>query len=174
MRDGALLREAWSLVPPYLRTEPDRGFGGLPWFSEYGVQQTRGFRALKLWMTLQHLGRDGVRDLIARHVALAEHLAALVDRAPDLELLAPPGLSIVCFRYAPAHLRGDEMKLDALNQRVMEEVQSSGAAFVTQTTLRGRFALRACILHYATAETDLAALVDAVRETGARLAVVPE
>jgi aromatic-L-amino-acid/L-tryptophan decarboxylase len=174
VRDGALLREAWSLVPPYLRTEPDRGFGGLPWFSEYGVQQTRGFRALKLWMTLQHLGRDGVRDLIARHIALAEHLARLVDRAPDFELLAPAGLSIVCFRYAPAHLRGDDKRLDALNQRVMEEVQASGAAFLTQTTLRGRFALRACILHYATTEADLAALLDVVREIGARLAVALE
>jgi glutamate/tyrosine decarboxylase-like PLP-dependent enzyme len=170
VRDGALLREAWSLVPPYLRTEPDRGFGGLPWYSEYGVQQTRGFRALKLWMTLQHLGRDGVRDLVGRHIALAEHLAALVDQAPDLELLAPPGLSIVCFRYAPAHLRGDDKKLDALNQRVMEEVQASGDAFLTQTTLRGRFALRACILHYATTETDLGALVDVVRAFGQRLA----
>jgi glutamate/tyrosine decarboxylase-like PLP-dependent enzyme len=168
VRDGALLREAWSLVPPYLRTEPDRGFGGLPWYSEYGVQQTRGFRALKLWMTLQHLGRAGVRDLIARHVALAEHLAGLIDRAPDFELLAPPGLSIVCFRYAPANLRGDDKKLDALNQHVMEEVQASGAAFITQTTLRGRFALRACILHYATTEADLTALVDVVRATGAR------
>lgn len=169
VRDGALLRETWSLVPPYLRTEPDRGFGGLPWFSEYGVQQTRGFRALKLWMTLQHLGRDGVRGLVGRHLALAEHLAGLVDQAPDLERLAPPGLSIVCFRYAPAPLRADGERLDALNQRVMEDLQASGAAFVTQTTVEGRFALRACILHYATGEADLAALVDAVRETGARL-----
>ena len=173
VRDGALLREAFSLVPPYLRTEPDRGFGGLPWYSEYGVQQTRGFRALKLWMILQHLGRDGVRDLVGRHIALAEHLAGLVDRAADLELMAPAGLSIVCFRYAPVRLRGDDQRLDALNQRVMEEVQASGAAFITQTTLSGRFALRACILHYATTEADLAALVDVVRETGARLAGVP-
>jgi glutamate/tyrosine decarboxylase-like PLP-dependent enzyme len=170
VRDGALLREAWSLVPPYLRTEPDRGFGGLPWYSEYGVQQTRGFRALKLWMTLQHLGRDGVRELIGRHLALAEHLASLVERAPDLELLAPAGLSIVCFRYAPPGLHGDDKRLDALNQRVMEDVQASGIAFLTQTTLHGRFALRACILHYATTEDDLAALLDVVRASGERLA----
>ena len=169
VRDGGLLREAFSLVPAYLRTEPDRGFGGLPWFSEYGMQQTRGFRALKLWMTLQHLGREGVRGLVGRHVALAGHLASLVDAAPDLERLAPVELSVVCFRYAPARLRGDDARLDALNQRVMEEVQASGAAFLTQTTLRGRFALRACVLHYATTEADVAALVDAVRETGAGL-----
>ncbi len=170
VRDGRILRESFSLVPAYLRTEPDRGFGGLPWFSEYGVQQTRGFRALKLWMTLQHLGREGVRGLVGRHVALAERLAGLVDAAPDLERLAPVALSIVAFRYAPARLRADDGEtLDALNKRVMEEVQASGAAFLTQTTLRGRFALRAGVLHYATTEEDVATLVDVVRATGARL-----
>ncbi|HKQ66492.1 MAG TPA: pyridoxal-dependent decarboxylase [Methylomirabilota bacterium] len=172
VRDGRLLRESFSLVPDYLRTEADRGFGGLPWYSEYGIQQTRGFRALKLWMVLQHLGRDGVRELIGRHLALARHLAALVDAAPDLERLAEVELSIVCFRYAPARLRGDERALDALNKRVMEDVQASGAAFLTQTTLGGRFALRACVLHYATADSDVTALVDAVRGTGARLTAI--
>jgi glutamate/tyrosine decarboxylase-like PLP-dependent enzyme len=170
VRDGRLLRETFSLVPDYLRTEADRGFGGLPWYSEYGIQQTRGFRALKLWMTLKHLGRDGVRDMVARHLALARHLAGLVDAAPDLERLGDVELSIVCFRYVPAALTGDDRALDALNKRLMEEAQASGAAFLTQTTLRGRFALRACILHYATAESDLAALIETVRTLGARLA----
>jgi glutamate/tyrosine decarboxylase-like PLP-dependent enzyme len=169
VRDGRLLREAFSLVPDYLRTEADRGFGGMPWYSEYGIQQTRGFRALKLWMTLKHLGRDGVRDLVSRHLALAQHLAELVDAAPDLERLGHVELSIVCFRYAPPGLNGDDRALDALNKRVMEEVQASGATFLTQTTLRDRFALRACILHYATTEADLAALVECVRTTGAQL-----
>ena len=170
VRDGRLLRDAFSLVPDYLRTEADRGFGGLPWYSEYGIQQTRGFRALKLWMTLQHLGRDGVRGLVARHLALARRLGDLVDAAPDLERLAEVELSIVCFRCAPPRLRGDDRALDALNKRVMEEVQASGAAFLTQTALDNRFALRACVLHYATTEPDLVALVDVVRRTGARLA----
>src|SRR5207245_10777045 len=74
VRDGVVLREAFSLVSPYLRTEEGKGFGGLPWFSEYGPEQTRGFRALKLWMVLQHLGRRGVTSLVARHIALATHL----------------------------------------------------------------------------------------------------
>ena len=107
VRDGRLLREAFSLVPAYLRTEPDRGFGGLPWYSEYGIQQTRGFRALKLRMTLQRLGRDGVRDLVARHLALATHLARLVDAAPDLERLAAVELSIFCFRARRAQQARD-------------------------------------------------------------------
>jgi aromatic-L-amino-acid/L-tryptophan decarboxylase len=169
VRDGALLRDTFSLVPPYLRTEEGKGFGGLPWFSEYGVQQTRGFRALKLWMVLQHLGRRGVAALVERHLALARHLAMLVDAAPDLERLAPAGLSIVAFRYAPPALRGDDARLDALNKRVMEQVQSDGAAFITNTSVRGRFALRACVLHYATTEEDVAALVDIVRRTAAGL-----
>src|SRR5207249_5523887 len=83
----------------------------------------------------------------------------------DLERLAAVELSIVCFRYAPGRLRGDHRALDALNKRVMEDVQASGRAFLTQATLGGHFALRACVLHYATTESDLAALVDVVRET---------
>lgn len=156
-------------MPPYLRTEEGKGFGGLPWFSKYGVQQTRGFRALKRWMVLQHLGRRGVAALVERHLALARRLATLVDAAPDLERLAPAALSIVAFRYAPPALRGNDARLDALNKRVMEQVQSDGAAFITNTSVRGRFALRACVLHYATTDEDVAALVNIVRRTAAAL-----
>jgi len=169
VRDGALLRDAFSLVPAYLRTEEGKGFGGLPWFSEYGVQQTRGFRALKLWMVLQHLGHRGVASLVTRHIELAQRLAALVDEAVDLERMAPVELSIVAFRYVPAALRGDETRLDALNQRLMEQMQHDGAAFVSNAVIRSRFALRACVLHYATTDEDLVALVDIVRTTGAAL-----
>jgi aromatic-L-amino-acid/L-tryptophan decarboxylase len=173
LRDGAVLRDAFSLVPAYLRTEEGKGFGGLPWFSEYGAQQTRGFRALKLWMTLRHLGRQGVQRLVSRHLALATRLAELIDAAPDLERLAPVELSIVCFRFAR---RGDELggpALDALNKRIMECLQAEGRAFVTNAVLRDRFALRACVLHYATSESDLRMLVDTVREVGARCLLEP-
>ena len=170
VRDGDLLRDTFSLVPPYLRTEEGKGFGGLPWFSEYGTEQTRGFRALKLWMVLRQLGRAGVARLVERHVALADRLAAGVDAAPDLERLAPVGLSIVCFRYAPLPWRDDTARLDALNRRLMERLQSDGRAFVTGTVIHGRFALRACVLHYQTSEADVDALVHVVRETGAALA----
>ena len=169
VRDGRLLRDTWSLVPPYLRTEEGKGFGGLPWYSEYGFQQTRGFRALKLWMTLQHLGRSGVAALVRRHVALAHRLAAGVDAAPDLERMTPVELSVVCFRYAPPRWAGEVARLDALNKLLVEGVQAEGRAFITGTVLRGRFALRACVLHYGTTEADVDALIDIVRETGARL-----
>ena len=169
VRDGRLLRDTWSLVPVYLRTEEGKGFGGLPWYSEYGFQQTRGFRALKLWMILQHLGRDGVAALIRRHVDLARRLAAAVDAAPDLERIALGDLSVVCFRFAPPGWAGDAARLDSLNKLLVERIQAEGRTFLTGTVLRGRFALRACVLHYGTTETDVDALIEIVREAGARL-----
>jgi aromatic-L-amino-acid/L-tryptophan decarboxylase len=168
VRDEKILRDTFSLVPPYLRTEEGKGFGGLPWFSEYGSQQTRGFRALKLWMVLQQAGRAGLTDLVCRHNALAQRLALLIDADPDLECLAPVELSIVCFRYAPAELRGDDSRLNAVNKAIMEKVQSGGEAFLSGTVLRGQFALRACILHFATTEEDIRALLDVVRRVGAQ------
>lgn len=170
VRDARLLRETFSLVPPYLQTEEGKGFGGLPWYSEYGFQQTRGFRALKTWMTLAHLGRRGAAAHVARHNALARRLGEMVEADPDLELMAPITLSIVCFRYAPAGRHDDDARLDSLNKSIMQEVQAGGEAFLTNAVLRGRFALRACILHYATSEADLAALIEIVRRTGRRLA----
>jgi len=169
VRDGQLLRDTFSFVPSYLRTEEGKGFGGLPWFSEYGFQQTRGFRALKLWLVLQHLGRAGVQRHLARHLALARTLADLVDAAPDLERLAPVELSIVCFRFVPPGGDRDHAATDALNKRIMEVVQADGRAFLTNTTVAGRFALRACVLHYGTSESDLQLLVSVVREAGAQL-----
>lgn len=169
VRDGALLRDTFSLVPSYVRTEEGRGIGGLPWYSEYGFQQSRGFRALKLWMTMQHVGRDGYARLIARHNALARTLAAMVDAAPDLERLAPVELSIVCFRYRPDGMPSDDPSLDTLNKAIMEAVQTEGVAFVTQAGIGGRFGLRANIIHYGTNEDDLRILVEAVRTTGARI-----
>ncbi len=166
VRDGDLLCDTFSLVPPYLRTEEGKGFGGLPWFSEYGPQQTRGFRALKLWMTILASGREGIAATVRRHIALARALEARVAAAPDLERVAAGRLSIVCFRYAPPELRGQEVRLDALNKDVMERVQSGGEAFLSGTTIRGRFALRACVLHYDTNEADLDALIAAVRRAG--------
>jgi aromatic-L-amino-acid/L-tryptophan decarboxylase len=72
VRNGVLLRNAFSLVPPYVRTEPGKGIGNLPWFSEYGFQQTRGFRALKLWVTLAHAGTSGLEQQIARNLWLTQ------------------------------------------------------------------------------------------------------
>ena len=168
VRRGELLRETFSLVPPYLRTEPEKGFGGLPWFAEYGFQQTRRFNALKLLWVIQQAGHTGLVTHVARHNTLARYMVSLIDAAPDLERMAPVELSIVCFRYVPDSLREDEEQLDALNKRIMEEVQAGGKAFVNGTILRGRFVLRSCALHYALTEADVEDIIQEVQQVGER------
>jgi glutamate/tyrosine decarboxylase-like PLP-dependent enzyme len=159
IRDAALMRDTFSLVPAYVRTEEGKGIGGLPWFSEYGFQQTRGFRALKVWMTLAANGREGLAATIRRHNDLARALAAKVTARPELEIYAEPTLSIVCFRVIPpAGMDGN-----AFNTRIMETVQASGRAFLTQAVLGGTFWLRANVLHFGTTEADLDALLATVR-----------
>ncbi len=170
VRDAAPMRDAFSLVPPYLRTDGSAsGIGGLPWFSEFGFQQTRGFRALKVWMALKHHGLSGYAEAISRDIALAEHLATRVAAASDLELAAPRSLSIVCFRYAPPGLRGDGERLNSVNKALLEAIQMGGQAFLSSTTLGGRFVLRACIVNPRASRKDIDALVDLVRTAGARL-----
>jgi glutamate/tyrosine decarboxylase-like PLP-dependent enzyme len=164
--DKQLLRETFSLVPAYIQMEEGKGFAGLPWFSEYGFQQTRGFRALKLWMVLQSAGRQGLVRRIIRHNALAQHLASLIDTAPDFERMAPVSLSIVCFRYVPPTLQEDETAIDRLNRAIIPFVQSNGEAFITGTVLHGQFTLRTCILHDATTKEDITALLDIIRRAG--------
>jgi glutamate/tyrosine decarboxylase-like PLP-dependent enzyme len=161
VRDGRLLRETFSLVPPYLRDDT-----ALPWFSEFTVQQTRGFRALKLWMVLQQVGLEGYGALIARDIALARTLRARLEAAPDFELVAAGPLSITCFRHRPPGV-GD---VDAFTRAVAERVQRGGEAFLTTSELDGRAVLRACLVNFRTTEADLDRLLDAIRDAGREVA----
>jgi aromatic-L-amino-acid/L-tryptophan decarboxylase len=172
VRDGEELRAAFSLVPEYLRidSQSEGGVHGPPWLSEYGFLQTRGFLALKVWMALKHSGLLGYTRAVEHDLALAEHLASRVDASPLLELAAPPSLSIVCFRYVPAALAGDTLRLNELNQRLLEQVQLSGQAFLSSTTLTGRIVLRACIVNYRSTRADIDQMVDAILAAGESLA----
>jgi aromatic-L-amino-acid/L-tryptophan decarboxylase len=169
VRDAQAMRSTFSLVPPYLRTDGNAvGVGGPPWFSEYGFQQTRGFRALKVWMTLQQFGVKGLAAIVDANIDLARRLAERVERADDFELSAPPSLSVVCFRYTGG-LHGTEQEIAALNRTLLERLQRGGDAFITSTELRGRFVLRACIVNYRSTLEDVDRLVDAVRAIGTTL-----
>ncbi len=160
VRDAQAMRDAFSLVPPYLRDDT-----ALPWFSEFGVQQTRGFKALKLWMVLQQIGVAGYRALISRDVALARYLQAQVRARPDFELIAAGPLSVTCFRYAPE----GAPDLNALNRQLLDIVQREGQVFLTSTELNGQVALRACIVNFRTSEADLDRLLAALAEAGQRV-----
>ena len=168
--NDAIMRSAFSLVPPYLRTDGSTtGVGGPTWLSEYGFQQTRGFRALKVWMALKHHGLNGYKQAIEKDIALAEHLAERVRQAPELELAEPQSLSIVCFRYVPSGARSDRSALNALNKALVEEIQLGGRAFLSSTVMDENFWLRACIVNFRTQREDIDALVQVVLECGARL-----
>jgi len=187
VRDGEAMRSAFSLVPPYIRTQGSAGeVYGLPWFSEYGFQQTRGFRALKVWMAMQQFGTRGYKAIVEENIALAKYLADRVRRAEDFELMAPPSLSVVCFRYldpstrrADAGPSGDVAAMErenaaaALNRAILERLQLSGEAFITSTELRGRFVLRACVVNYRSTPEDVDRMLDAVRAIGADVAALP-
>jgi len=166
VKDADAMRAAFSLVPPYVRTTGSAGeVYGLPWFSEYGFQQTRGFRALKVWMAMQQFGLEGYKAAIEENIALAQYLADRVQSSADLELMAPPSLSIVCFRYADAALRTED-QIAGANRVILEKLQLGGDAFITGTELAGRFVLRACIVNYRSTRTDVDRMLDAVRTIG--------
>jgi aromatic-L-amino-acid decarboxylase len=147
------LREAFSVIPAYLRQDAGAEVGT---FAEYGLEQTRPFRALKTWATIAARGRGGIVDQVVRANVLARELAVLVEKEPLLELAAVPETSIVAFRATPRGCTPDQ--LDALNRALPEAVQARGRAFVTGTVYEGRETVRACILHPGTAEADLATL----------------
>lgn len=165
VRDAEAMRAAFSLVPPYLQTDGNlEGVGGLPWFSEYGFQQTRGFRALKVWMALQYHGLEGYRQAIDRDIDHARALTEALRGASDFQLFEPQSLSIVCFRYAPAPDHERPTALDALNKRLLERLQLGGRVFLSGTTVEGRFWLRACFVNPLTSDNDVVAILDAVRQ----------
>lgn len=156
VREGANLRSAFSLVPPYLQTDgKTEGVGGLPWFSEYGIQQTRGFRALKVWMALQYHGLSGYRASIERDIALAQRLADALKRSGHFEVFEPQRLSIVCFRYTSKGLSQRPQESDDLNKGLLEKVQLSGNAFLSSTIIDGRLWLRACIVNPRARQEDI-------------------
>jgi glutamate/tyrosine decarboxylase-like PLP-dependent enzyme len=162
VRDAELLGRAFGAWDaPYLPGAGDEHVN----YAFLGPDSSRRARALPIWATLRAYGREGHRAMVERHLDLAQHLARLVQEAPDLELLAPAQLCVVCFRYRPP--RGG--RLDALNARLGEELIADGRVFAGTTVYRGMTALRPAIVNWRTTEADVELLISIVREIGARL-----
>lgn len=166
VRDPERLRAAFAYQPPYYRFD-ERVLNYL----EYGPQNSRGFRALKIWLAFRHAGAAGYRRMIADDIRLAAHLADCVARHPDLELLTCK-LSIATFRFVPADLRSRigeeaaERHLDMLNRELLDRLQAGGEAFVSNVVVDGRYALRACIVNFHTDRSDVEALPEIVSRVG--------
>ena len=166
VKQSEALRNAFTYHPPYYHFS-ERTTN----YVDYGPQNSRGFRALKVWLAFRHAGAAGYRATIAEDMALSRAMADAIGRHQKFELLTQ-ALSITTFRYLPLDLRasvGDpptEQYLDALNRRLLDRIQTSGEVFVSNAVIGGRYALRACIVNFHTSRVD----VEALPETIARLA----
>lgn len=165
IRDGEAHLSAFAHGAEYLTGLPRGLGGGKPWFSDYGIELSRGFRALKVWFALKEHGLRRIGEKVEDNVAQAACLAGLVDAHPDLERLAPAPLNIVCFRYAPAGMEGD---IDAIQREIVMDLQESGVAAPSTTLIRGQAAIRVNITNHRTRMADMDVLMAAVLEMGAR------
>lgn len=168
IRDERIHRHTFALRPDYL-AGAERGLaGGNPWFCEYGVDLSRGFRALKVWFTLMTHGTERLGAAIAMNVAQAGWLAERVRGEAELELLAPVPLNIACFRYRRPGMT--DAALDALNAAIVVELHERGIAAPSTTQIGGRLAIRACLCNHRLTRADLEALAEGVLALGRELA----
>jgi aromatic-L-amino-acid decarboxylase len=167
VRDREIHRRTFVVRPDYLESD-ERGVAAGPvWFSDYGIQLSRGFRALKVWMAFKSYGVHKLSRLIAQNVAQAHYLSDQIERLPSLELLAPAPLNIVCFRYNPGITSSE--KLNRLNHELLLRLQESGAAVLSSTMLEGRYALRCAITNHRSRREDFDLLIRQVVMIGNQL-----
>jgi len=160
-KDPARARAAFAYTGEYARvleTEPDEGFA----FFEESTELSRRFRALKVWLSLRYHGLDAFRAAIRSDLEHARQLADLIANTPGLELVAPVELSAVCFRY-----RGS----DEINSAILRHVIENGRVYLSNASIHGRFALRACFVNHRTRPADVALIVSEVLAAAARLAL---
>jgi glutamate/tyrosine decarboxylase-like PLP-dependent enzyme len=168
VRDRAVHRSTFALTPEYLEPEA-RGLAGTSfWYSDYGLQLSRGFRALKIWMSIKEHGLDRFGRMMDRNVAQAHYLARQIEESPQLELLAPVVLDIICFRH---RFEGQDLAAhNALNKEILLRLQERGIAAPTSTILRGHYCIRVAIANHRSTDEDFDVLVAAVKEIGAEVA----
>ncbi|MHB1033425.1 MAG: pyridoxal phosphate-dependent decarboxylase family protein [Pirellulales bacterium] len=167
VRDAECHRQTFAVAPAYL-TAARRGILAEPMvFADLGLDLSRSFKALKVWMSFKVHGVGAFGRLIEQNIQQARYLAAIIEQTPDMECLAPVSLNIVCFRFRPAGY--DEQVLDALNDEILCQLQESGTAVTSGTRISGRFAIRVAITNHRSRRADFDLLVNAVRELGRRL-----
>ena len=157
-------RQTFSLTPEYLARETRGVASGHIWFSEYGLQLSRQFRALKVWMSIKEHGLDRFGRMIARNVEQAHYFGQLVENEPNMELLAPIGMDIVCFRFNPGGMSDEN--LSVLNKEILMQLHEQGIAVPTYTTLHGKYCLRIAIANHRSTEDDFRVLATEVVRIG--------
>ncbi|UVK40921.1 aspartate aminotransferase family protein [Mesorhizobium sp. AR10] len=171
VRDASAHRKTFAVTPEYLESTP-RGLASGQWLHDYGLQTSRGFRALKVWMALREHGIEKFGRLIDQNIAQGHYLSALIEAEPMLELTAPTNINIVCFRYRPIGMADGELK--ALNTEIMLRLQEEGIAAISDTTVHGQHCLRVAINNHRTRREDLDMLVEQTLRLGVLLEPSPQ
>jgi glutamate/tyrosine decarboxylase-like PLP-dependent enzyme len=168
-RDPEIARAAFTHEAEYTRIigeEADEAFA----YWDYGPDLSRRFRAFKVWMLLKGVGLDSLSEAIENNIACARYLESMVRASDDFEMAAPVELSIFCFRYVPAQLRGElPGAIDAFNERLLIALQRDGSSYLSNATLSSQFALRGCVLNYRTTLRDMEILLDDLRRVAKTL-----
>ncbi|MDX8502306.1 aspartate aminotransferase family protein [Mesorhizobium sp. VK4C] len=167
VRDASAHRNTFAVTPEYLESTP-RGLASGQWLHDYGLQTSRGFRALKIWMALREHGVEKFGRLIDQNIAQARHLTGLIKAEPALELTAPTTINIVCFRHRLDGASGERLK--AFNTEIMLRLQEQGIATLSDTTVHGRHCLRAAITNHRTRRDDLDLLLRETLRIGKEIA----
>jgi glutamate/tyrosine decarboxylase-like PLP-dependent enzyme len=166
VKDPETLREAFSYHPPYYHFGVEATN-----YVDFGPQNSRGFRALKVWLALRQVGRRGYLKMVAQDIALARHLFELAQDHPEIECMTH-GLSVTTFRFVPKELRDHpgpelvEAKLNELNKEIQDRMERGGEAFLSNAVIHGKYCLRACIVNFNTTRADVEALPEIVARVG--------
>jgi glutamate/tyrosine decarboxylase-like PLP-dependent enzyme len=167
VKNEAAHRQTFALTPTYLaHGEGEGGMtgGDLTWFSDYGFQLTRGFRALKAWMSLKQHGVNKYGRIIEKNVQQADYLSNKIQQHPDLELIIPPMFNIVCFRFSPAGI--DDSVLSEINKQIVTELQEKGIAAPSGTILNGKYVIHVSITNHRSSRADFDLLLGEVLKLG--------
>ena len=162
-------RASFVLQPSYLLTH-ERGLAAGPDpTTNYGIELSRGFKALKVWMSMKAHGIDAYARLIRQNIAQARFLGQLIENQPDMELLAPVTMNIVCFRYVPVGRKLGTEELNLLNKEILMRLHESGVAVPSFTMIHGQYAIRVANVNHRSRKSDFELLVKTVSEIGGNL-----
>ncbi len=162
IRDDKLHRDTFTLRPSYLASM-ERGLaGGGYWFSEYGLQLSRGFRSLKVWMTIKRFGFDIFGRLIDQNIRQARYFADIIEKQDNIELVAKVNMNIVCFRYNPGEI--DEEELELINKKILYAMYDRGIVAPSYTRIFGKYCLRIAITNHRSRLSDLDILLNELNE----------
>jgi aromatic-L-amino-acid decarboxylase len=137
VKEKDTLQRTFAILPEYLKTDVDQHVNN---YRDWGIPLGRRFRALKLWFVIRNFGLEGIREKFREQIRNIQDLAGKMESSPEVEILAPVRLNMICFRFNPGNL--DENRLNELNQRILRKVNDSGKIYMTHTKIRGKFTIR--------------------------------